>query len=494
MMGQQKSERELFNYAVNLEKRVRRDHPLRRVAAAIDFGFVREAVAHCYGDKGNVSVDPVVILKMMFLLFFDDVASERELMKVIAERLDYLWFLGYGLDDAIPDHSVLSKARARWGKEVFESLFVRTVAQCVRAGLVDGGKLHVDSSLIEADAAKESVIKGPPELIAALKRAYRATESKLEDSTTPESYEAVNDRMMSRSDPDAALVRRGAGDSRPRYHHHRAIDDQKGVITAVETTPGSIAENKKLLDLVEQHEVNTGTPAETIVADHKYGTQENYVACAERGLTSHMGDAAKNQNHARSEGIFPESAFHYDPVSDTYRCPAGQTLKPRRVHPIRRTMEYKAQSRVCAACVLRPQCTRARLGRTVKRHEKQAALDVARGQACSRAARRDRKRRQQLMEQSFADATNNHHFKRARWRRLWRQQIQDYLIAAIQNVRILLAHNHGKRSAAMTVLPPEPGRFVGLFFIKAPCKRGCSSISTISLLCAVLNLPEPTLA
>jgi len=120
MMGQQKSGPELFNYAVNLEKRVRSDHVLRRVEAAIDFGFVREEVAHCYGDNGNVSIDPMVILKMMILLFFDDVASERELMKIIAERLDYLWFLGYSLDDEIPDHSVLSKARARWGKEVFE--------------------------------------------------------------------------------------------------------------------------------------------------------------------------------------------------------------------------------------------------------------------------------------------------------------------------------------------------------------------------------------
>jgi transposase len=122
MMGQQKGERELFNYAVNLEKRVRSDHPLRRVAAAIDFAFVREEVAHCYGRNGNESVAPEVILKMMFLLFFDDIKSERELMEVIGERLDYLWFLGYGLDDQIPDHSVLSKARARWGKEVFESL------------------------------------------------------------------------------------------------------------------------------------------------------------------------------------------------------------------------------------------------------------------------------------------------------------------------------------------------------------------------------------
>ena len=66
---------------VNLEKRVRSDHVLRRVEAAIDFGFVREEMAHCNGDNGNVSIDPMVILKMMFLLFFDDVASDRELMK-----------------------------------------------------------------------------------------------------------------------------------------------------------------------------------------------------------------------------------------------------------------------------------------------------------------------------------------------------------------------------------------------------------------------------
>ena len=451
MMGEQKSEPQLFNYAVNLEKRVRANHPLRQVKAAIDFGFVREEVAHCYGKNGNESVAPEVILKMMFLLFFDDIKSERELMEVIRERLDYLWFLDYGLEEKIPDHSVLSKARARWGQEVFESLFVRTVAQCVEAGLVDGSKLHVDASLVDANAAKESVIKGAPSLIAALKRAYRATESKLEQSSTPESYQAVNDRMMSQSDPDAALVRKGGGDSRPRYQNHRVIDDAKGVITAVETTPGSIAENKKLMELIDQHENNTRCQVQTVVADHKYGTNENYVACQDRGITTHMGDALGKAQQARERTIFGDEAFTYDAGRDIYLCPAGQALKPRRMHPVRRTIEYKAPARVCNDCVLRAQCTRSSHGRTVQRHEKQGGLDVARGQAHSAGARRDRKRRQHLIERSFADAANNHHFKRARWRRLWRQQIQDYLIAAIQNVRILLAHQNPNKSAAAAV-------------------------------------------
>ncbi len=69
----------------------------------------------------------------MFLLFFDDIASERELTEVIGEPARFLWFLNFGLDAQIPDHSVLSNARA--GARVFESLFVRMVAQCVEAGV-----------------------------------------------------------------------------------------------------------------------------------------------------------------------------------------------------------------------------------------------------------------------------------------------------------------------------------------------------------------------
>src|SRR5450432_6563 len=457
MMGEQKPEQALFSYAINLEKRVRRDHPLRRVAEVLDFSFVRAEVAHCYGKKGNVSVDPEVILKLMFLLFFDDVASERELMKIVAERMDYLWFLGYGLEDEIPDHSVLSKARARWGEEVFERLFVRTISQCLKAGLVDGRKLHLDSSLIDAHASRESVLKGPPELIAALKRAYEVTESKLEEVSPY--YKPVNESLVSQTDPDAAMVRRGRGDSsRPRYHHHRAVDDGKGVITAVETTTGSVAENHKLLDLVEQSEAHTATKVEVAVADRKYGTNENYVALAERGTASHLGDFSEGQtNNHHGRGIFPDQAFKYDGATNTYRCPAGESLYPRRSNPRRHTMEYAARPGVCAPCPLRAQCTRAKLGRTLQRHEKQAALDLARGQAHRPAAQRDRARRRHLMEGSFADAANNHHFKRARWRRLWRQQIQDYLIAACQNVRILLRHGGKERAVNLIALPGTGG-------------------------------------
>lgn len=72
MIGVHQPQNELFSSQVNLDKPVRADHPLCRVAQAVDLSFVRAEVAHGYGDNGNEPVDPAILLKMMFLLFYDN--------------------------------------------------------------------------------------------------------------------------------------------------------------------------------------------------------------------------------------------------------------------------------------------------------------------------------------------------------------------------------------------------------------------------------------
>jgi len=447
MMGTQNEQKDLFSYSVDLDKRVRDDNPLREIQGMIDFTFVRDEVKASYGYNGNESVDPSVIMKMMFLLFFDDVSSERELMRIIRERLDYLWFLGYGLDDEIPNHSVLSKARARWGTEVFETLFTRIVAQCKLAGLIEGRKLHMDGSLVNANASNNAVLKGCPELIAQLREQLQGEMSKLDDPKDDRAriyYERKNKGLLNTTDPDAAIVRKSKSDSpRARYKTHRAVDDAHGVITATESTPGDIEENAKLMDLVNQHERNTGEVVETVVADNQYGTAKNFRACQERGIRSHMGDMLAPQlKKGRREGIFGYEDFRYDPSTDAFTCPAGQVLTRRKHKKTRQAYEYACPLGVCRACALRPQCTKAKGGvaRTVKRHYNQEAVEAGRAQSQTTLAKRDRVRRKWLMEGSFADGANNHGFKRARWRRLWRQRIQDYMIAAVQHIRILMRH------------------------------------------------------
>ena len=97
----------------------------------------------------------------------------------------------------------------------------------------------------------------------------------------------------------------------------------------------------------------------------------------------------------------------------TISCPAGKRLKHRRFSRQRQQYEYYMPKKMCSGCRLREQCTRSSL--------------------------RDIKTRQHLMERSFARATR-YGLHRARWRRLWRVQIQEYLTASIQNLMVLLRH------------------------------------------------------
>jgi transposase len=97
----------LFYHQINLDQRVPQNHILRKIEEQIDFDFIYKEVSETYGDNGNVSVPPPVILKMMLLFILYNVRSERELLGTIPLRLDWLWFLGYDLDDEVPDHSVV---------------------------------------------------------------------------------------------------------------------------------------------------------------------------------------------------------------------------------------------------------------------------------------------------------------------------------------------------------------------------------------------------
>jgi transposase len=429
----------LFSFHVQLETRVRKDHPLRKIKELIDFDFIYKEVEKNYGRKGNVSVPPPVILKLMLLLVLYNVRSERELMDTLPERLDWLWFLGLTIESPIPDHSVLSKARKRWGTDSFKNFFERIVSQCVKAGLVDGTKLFVDASLIEANASNNSVIN--PELLNRyLKKGYREFEKRLDekdDDGEKHPYSDANRRHISTTDPDASIVNQG-GKPKLYYKTHRAVDPLSEVITAVEVTPGAVNEAHKMLPLVDYHEATTSIRVTTLVADSMYGTIDNFLALHERKIEGHIPLLKKtHEQKGRKAGIFQDSAFGYDPETDTLVCPAGKRLTKRTFHVQRQTTEYKASRKDCGQCNLRPRCTRNPLGRSVQRHLHKGFIDEAIKTTESRSSKRDLATRKHLMERSFARSTR-YSFDRARWRGLWKVTIQEYLIATIQNIKVLI--------------------------------------------------------
>ncbi len=454
----------LFSYNVQLETRVRKDHPLRKVKELIDFDFIYREVEKTYGANGNVSVPPPVILKLMLLLVLYNVRSERELMDTLPERLDWLWFLGYTIESSVPDHSVLSKARKRWGTDAFKTFFEGIVSQCVRAGLVDGTKIFIDASFIDANASNSSVIN-TESLHRYLKKGYREFEKRLDekdDEGENHPYGEVNTRHVSMTDPHASIVAQG---TKPKlsYKTHRIVDAAHEVITAVEVSPGAVNEAHRMLPLINQHDTTTGETAKTVVADSKYGTIENYLACHQRGVAAHIPLLKKtHEGKGRKKGIFSEEAFTYDPATDTMICPAGKRLKKRTFHVRKQSTEYIGSKTECGACRLRPKCTRNPLGRSVHRHRLKETLDKMLVELASHAARADIATRKHLMERSFARSTR-FGFDRARWRGLWKVTIQEYLVSAIQNIETLIRYGRkptkGVRTAPFTTL----GRVVGVY-------------------------------
>ena len=509
MMGTQPKQRQaaLFSYHIDLEHRVGGDHLLRRVLRVLDLSFVIPTVCHHYGRCGNVSVDPRLIMKMLLLLFLYDLRSERELMEQIRVRLDFLWFLDLDLDSPIPDHSVLSKARARWGEKVFEQLFVRMVQQCVEAGLVNGTLLHVDSTIVKAQASRDSVISSGPELVSALRQAYQKQQRKLEvlpaepkaplvaevqepapiksaaadgaeghkgpasapvgravlpslpvsavpptpRPAPPHQKLPVNHTHISTTDPEAELARNKSGVTEPNYKEHRMVDDAHGVITAVVASSSNVPDASQLAGLYEQHLATSGLKQGrvTLAGDRHYGTASNYLYCAKEGLRAHLGEASAN---LKERGKLPLSRFVYEPAQDRLRCPAGHYLLLHQDRPQEQAKVYWIEDPAhCAACALRAQCTQSKQGRSIQRHVQAELVEAARVEARSSAAAYSRKRRRHVMEGSFADAFNNHGARKARWRGLRRQRIQGWLIAAVQNLRILLRHHTDKPASAAVV-------------------------------------------
>jgi len=456
MMGHQPlSQENLFYTNIILEERVRRSHPLRRINELIDFEFIYKEVHDKYGSKGNVSVPPPLILKLMLLLVFYNVRSERELMETVPERLDWLWFLDYKLDSEIPNHSVLSKARKRWGVEAFRIFFERIVWQCVEAGLVDGSKLFMDSSFIQADASNNSVVKVTKDDVEIyLVKGFHELESRLEEKENPPDDHVpktgpANRNYISSTDPDASVSKQGKGRRRLQYKTHRSVDAKAEIITATEVTPGEVNEAHLLSTLVAMHQDNTQATVKTVIADTKYGTANNYLTCCDLGINAHIPDLKKSHNDC--QGIFSEEVFQYDPQTDTYLCPAGQHLKKGSYKPKQDAYEYRCSNKACRNCSLVTQCTTSKNSRTLTRPRRKEDLDRMRNAAQSSTARKDLHTRQHLMERSFARSTR-YGFKRARWRRLWRVQIQEYLTSAIQNIMVLLSYGKEKGTANAATL------------------------------------------
>lgn len=411
MMGKrQQRDAKLFYTNINLDERVPANHPLRTIASAIDFSFIRDRVAKYYGPNGHESIDPTVTLKLMFLSFYENVRSERELARQLPMRLDWLWFCELDLDDPTPDHSVLSKARRLWGVQTFQDVFHVVLQQCAEAGLIDGETVYADSTVLKADASVDSRV--PRRLWNQLEAATHGNgldaSSVCDDEPNnddddqshhspprtpppPEDTQAetlpaaprgrFNTHMVSRTDPDAATTSRRGHSVTLGYRDHTLVDGRVGLVLSTIATAADYDDGALLIPLLERYEQVFDQSPKRVVGDSQYGTKRNLAA-----------------------------------------------LQTRQVQPY----------------------LKRRPGRTTRRDWLEHLPDE-----CAPAlAQHLMKRRLHTAEGRFAEAHERYGHRRCRWRRRWRVQIQCYLVAMVQNVTKLARHGRrlGKQPAAAAAI------------------------------------------
>src|SRR4051794_34804080 len=200
----------------------------RLQAILVEAGFDRFAEAQCrpfYAEKrGRPSLPPGRYFRMHLVGYFEGVDSERGLERRCADSLSPREFLRLGTTEPVPDHSWLSKTRARLPPEVHEAVFARVLRRLAEHGLIEGGRIGVDASTMEADAALRAIVRRADGYRAMLERL--AKESGI---ATPSAEDLVrldrerrggrlsNAEWASPPDPEARIAKLKDGRTRLAY-------------------------------------------------------------------------------------------------------------------------------------------------------------------------------------------------------------------------------------------------------------------------------------
>jgi len=437
MGSNDKPQDELF-YAFKLEEVVPQDHLLRHIDRFLDLSDLREHLAPYYSHTGRPSVDPELMIRMLLIGYCLGIRSERQLCEEVKLNLAYRWFCRLSIADPVPDHSTFSKNRhGRFREsEAFRYVFEQVLERCIEAGLVKGEGFAVDASVVRADASRQRQHEddddwgagpGVREYLDGLEAAVAGVK------TLP--------KRISPTDPAARWTAAPGGPAFYGYSTNYLVDTAAGIIVDVEATPAhrsqEVASTKTMVERVRER---FALPTQKLIGDTAYGTAEFLAWLVdEQGIEPHVPVWDKAE---RSDGVFSRSDFRFDAATNTYTCPDGKTLYPRRRHfkrlrglPTRAgDIRYRASVHDCGRCSLKARCCPTTPARKLVRSVHESAREVARAVAQTPGYRVTRRQRKQV-EILFAHMKRILKVDRLRLRGLSGARDEFLLTATAQNLR-----------------------------------------------------------
>jgi transposase len=491
-----KADQEEFVF-LTLDMLVPEDDFYRRLESAVDLSWLRSRVAHLYSDIGRPSLDPEVFLKLQLILYLEGLRSERQLMRLVADRLSWRRYLHYRLSEAVPDHSTLSKTRTLWGQALLQEVFDYTVRLCQQAGMVSGVHLSGDKSIVPADAALDSLAPrrlveraddfiqrlyaqdGPDPLPDEGQRApvqlsaqpgypaqlplgehtqdYRApvpsaasaSGGQAKSQTAEDQPRLSNATHVSTTDPQATLLARENLPPLLAYKAEMWTDSRAGVITHADAALASRPEEETVAGAIRRQRAVFGLPVASVSLDKAYGQGRLYRYLDETGIVGYVPHR-RYVNSNSGPGLFRPEDFSYDAERQAYRCPAGCELHfsylQQRWPLVKRT--YQANPSDCRACTRRAECTKAKRYRRLDVSSYQPYYEQMDRRLAGPGARLAAVARRTGPELAFAEGKQWRGLERAKYRGLAKFKGQVLLSAAAINLKKLLNWIHRANKGA----------------------------------------------
>src|SRR5215216_6554906 len=230
------------------------------VAAGFD-GFAEARCTPYYASKrGRPSLPPGRYFRMHLVGYFEGIDSERGLEWRCADSLSLREFLRLGERDPVPDHSWLSRTRARLPLEVHDAVFTWVLQRLAERGLIKGERIGVDASSVEANAALRAIVRrdsgeGYREMLVRM-----AKESGVETPTAEDLIRLdrkrkgktlSNAEWESPTDPDARIAKLKDGRTHLAYQPEHALDLDTGAVVAAEMQAADRGDTATLPDTLE---------------------------------------------------------------------------------------------------------------------------------------------------------------------------------------------------------------------------------------------------
>jgi transposase len=478
---------------VCIDDLVPRNHILRAIDKALDFGFIYDLVRPLYcEDNGRPSIDPVVLFKIVLIQYTFGIRSMRQTIKEIEVNMAYRWFLGYGMSEPIPHFTTFGKNYTRRfaDTDIFERIFEKILAEAVAAGFVDASAVFIDATHIRANANNN---KYKDELVKIEAKHYEEElQKEIEEDRVQHGKKPLKDKKndnddddnpptkkvkTSTTDPECGMFHKGEHEKQFAYTTHVACDKHNFVLSA-DVSAGNVHDSVMFDGLYR--DVLAKFPEVGMVAiDSGYRTPWIMKQVFDSGRLP----SVPYKRPMTKEGFFKKREYVYYERYDCYLCPNDHILKYSTTDRDG-YKQYKSNPKICKDCPYKAQCTESKnCQKVVTRHVWEEYMERAEDVRLSKEGKAIYKLRKETIERVFADAKVKHGLRYTQYRGLARLRMEVLLTFAAMNLKKLASWRR-KRG----FLPPDSSMSCADFLI-------CYANFVLSVLFPkILSKPVPALS